>query len=80
MRIPADARRLYWVQNADPEGDLGDYSGYKQSDWDEAVGVAQELVSDGFWHDGIEAAEVLELVVVRSLIVKAPEPEPEDDE
>lgn len=83
MTLPEQStRRLYWVQNADPDGDLGDYKGYLQDSWEEALDVAGEIVSGRDWEtEGLtNAVEVLELAIVRSQIVKVPEPELDDDD
>lgn len=72
-------RRLYWVQNADPGGDLGDYKGYLQDSWEEAVGVAGEILSG--WELGeADAVEVCELAIVRSEIFKKEVEEMEEDD
>lgn len=71
-------QRMYWVQNADPKLSVdGDYRGYLQDSWEEAISVAEELALE---MDQDQALEVLELAIVRTQIVKPPELEQDDEE
>ncbi len=71
--------RMFWVEREDGE-ELGDYSGYVQNSWDEAIGVAGEIVAggDSGWGgiggDG-GAMVVKEYKLVRSEVIKGIEEE-----
>ncbi len=67
--------RMYWVEAEDGE-DLGDYKGYVQNSWDEAVGVAGEIAAghDGWDGEG-RSMVVKELMTTRSMVVKGIEEE-----
>ncbi len=61
---------MYWVEAEDGE-DLGDYKGYVQDGWDEAVRVAKEVAAGDYGWDGEGRSMVVkELTVTRSMVVK----------